>query len=75
MRTPKEKYLNDPQYHSLVDSLESMIHQAQFTPSELREACILACIHYETSRPISMLIDKNTEEALRVLHDFTSKQR
>ena len=50
MKSPEEKYRNDPQYHMLVDMLENMIHDAQFTPSELREACIFACTKYEMNR-------------------------
>lgn len=47
MKTPREKYQNDPQFRMLVDILESQIHQANFTPSELREAAMLASINYE----------------------------
>ena len=45
MKTPKEKYANDNNYRRLVDMLEALIVQAEFTPSEIREACMLACIH------------------------------
>lgn len=51
MKTPEEKYNYDVDYHYLVDYLESLIAKSQFTPSELREACILATIHYEFSNP------------------------
>lgn len=51
MKTPEEKYNNDVEYHHLVDYLECLIVKAHFTPSELREACILATIHYEMSNP------------------------
>ena len=47
MKSPKEKYMNDPEYHHLVKMLEGLIEDARFTPSELREACILASINYE----------------------------
>ena len=47
MKTPREKYMYDPEYHCLVQMLESFIARAQFTPSELREAVVLACINYE----------------------------
>jgi len=56
MKTPKEKYMNDPQYHQLVDTLEGLIHTAQFTPSELREACIFACIKYEITHQRDKII-------------------
>lgn len=56
MRTPKEKYLNDADYHALVTMLEGFIHRAQFTPSELREAAVYACIRYESGRVKPMFI-------------------
>ena len=42
--TPREKYMHDPAYHALVDALRNMIRKAEFTPSELREACLFAAI-------------------------------
>jgi hypothetical protein len=52
--TPEERYHRDPQFKMLVDTLELHIHRAQFTPTELREAAILAAIKYEcrTVRPL-----------------------
>jgi len=47
MITKEEKYRNDVEFRSLVDILESYVHSAKYTPSEIREACILACIHHE----------------------------
>jgi hypothetical protein len=70
MKTPKEKYLNDPQYHHLVCTLEGLIETARFTPSELREACILASINYEMRHIREMQIDPRTQEALEVLDRF-----
>lgn len=29
---PREKYLNDPEYRSLVDTLVSFVHQCDRTP-------------------------------------------
>lgn len=70
MKTPKEKYMNDPEYHHLVNMLESLIEQARFTPSELREACILACINYEMRHVRQHTIDPRLTDALRVLDRF-----
>jgi len=73
MKTPREKYMNDPEYHALVNMLESFIERAQFTPSELREASVLACINYEMRHVRDKTIDPRTMEALRVLDEFTTR--
>ena len=73
MKTPKEKYMNDPEYHHLVNTLEGLIEAARFTPSELREACLLASINYEMRHVRDMQIDPRTEEALHVLDNFVCR--
>jgi hypothetical protein len=75
MKSPREKYQNDPEYHHLVCMLESMIEQARFTPSELREACVLASINYEMRHIRERQIDPRTQDALRVLDEFTSRRQ
>ncbi len=67
MRTPKEKYQNDPEYHNLVRTLEGLIEQARFTPSELREACLLASINYEMRHVRENQIDPEALHAMDVL--------
>jgi hypothetical protein len=51
MQTIDYRYNNDAQVHALVDSLEHMIRNLQFTPSEVRDCAMLATIHYEQRRP------------------------
>jgi hypothetical protein len=75
MKTPKEKYMNDPEYHHLVQTLEGLIEGARFTPSELREACILASINYEMRHVRAHNIDPRLDDAMRTLDDFVSKQQ
>ena len=58
MKTPREKYMNDPEYHHLVVMLEQFIERARFTPSELREASILACINYEMRHVREMALEE-----------------
>ena len=70
MKSPKEKYQNDPEYHHLVCTLEGLIEQARFTPSELREACILASINYEMRHVRDYNIDPRVEDAFRTLDNF-----
>lgn len=61
MQYPKDRYLTDPMYKSLVDMLESYIHRAEFTPSELREAAILASINYESKQARKCMLDLTPE--------------
>ena len=75
MKSPKEKYMNDPHYHHLVSMLEDLIENAHFTPSELREACILASIHYEMRHIRGQQIDPRLNDALQVLDSFTNGQQ
>lgn len=74
MRSPREKYMNDPEYNHLVRTLESMIERAQFTPSELREACVLASINYEMRHIRDKQIPAEVEQAFNILDRFTSKR-
>lgn len=75
MKTPREKCMGDPEYHRLVCLLEGFVEQARFTPSELREAAVLACINYEMRhvREHSMM-DPKVLEALGVLDSFTNRR-
>ena len=68
MKNPKEKYANDNNYRRLVDMLEALIVQAEFTPSEIREACMLACIlneQYRRVRPV--VISAEAAAAMEIL--------
>ena len=51
MKTPEQKYMHDIEYHFLVDLLENFIRRNQYTPSEIREAAMFACIKYEMNQP------------------------
>lgn len=69
MITPEERYLNDPQYKQMVDVLEGMIHQCHFTPSEIREIAMLACIKHEmrvASRSFTISAAEKGEEYSRL---------
>lgn len=52
----EERYLRDPVFHALVSTLRAALQGGNFTPTELREAAILAAsIHEsETIRPLIM---------------------
>lgn len=76
MKTPREKYENDPRYNQLVTTLEMFVENAEFTPSELREACVYACIRCEARRmPKSIIIPDKIEDALNVLEKYTGSKK
>ena len=75
MKSPQQKYLNDPNYHMLCDILENNIRQAQFTPSEVRECAVLACIHYEERQlRKNILVPTDVILALDVLADYRKRE-
>jgi hypothetical protein len=75
--SPRDKYQNDPEYRQLVDLLESFIDRAHYSPSEMREAVVLACINYEMRNVSRMRMELRPEqaEALRILDDFAHKRQ
>lgn len=50
MLTPEQRYRTDPVFHRLVTMLEVELEHGIFTPSELRESCILAATRVEARR-------------------------
>jgi len=50
MQSPQYRYTHDSAYRQIVDTMEYLIHSAQLTPSEIREAAVLASINYESKR-------------------------
>ena len=53
---PRDRYERDVEFRALVDMMRAMIHRSQFSPSEMREAAILACTMYEmmNARPVKL---------------------
>jgi hypothetical protein len=45
--TGEQRYLHDAEFKMLVDTIHSLIDKLQYTPSEIRDAAMLAAIHYE----------------------------
>ena len=44
---PEYRYEHDANFRSIVDLLHYFIQKAEFTPTEMREAALLACIHHD----------------------------
>ena len=69
MRNPRLKYYHDPEYHNLVRTMVDYIISARCTPSEMREASILACIIYEEeyiSRYVKVVPDEIKESLEKI---------
>lgn len=51
---PDERYQRDPVFHALVDTLRAALAGGNWTPTELREAAMLAAAAHEaeTIRPL-----------------------
>lgn len=47
MQTGEERYRADPLFRQLVDMIEASYERLQYTPSEVRDAAMLAAMHYE----------------------------
>jgi hypothetical protein len=63
--------MTDPQLHALVDMFTVQLRQANFTPSEIREAAMLACIKFEMeSVRYLYVIPKPAEDAIEELRRF-----
>ena len=43
----KDRYLNDPLFHNLVDLLMAHMIQHKYTPGELRDAAFIAALNFE----------------------------
>ena len=50
LSNPEMAYLHDPEFKAVVDMLLYHLHRADFTPSELRKAVVLAAIKYESQK-------------------------
>lgn len=46
-----ERYQSDPAFRGLVDQMQVAIERAEFTPTEIREAAMLAQIMFEDKHP------------------------
>lgn len=66
--------MHDPEFRQLVDVLEGFIERADFTPSELREASVYACINYEMRRTVRRGNDPQLRRAFQALDEFANSR-
>lgn len=71
----QERYRNDTKFHYLVDTLAALIYKADYTPSEVREAALLACIRIEMESVRYLhVIPKPAEDAIEELRRFVQHE-
>ena len=73
MQSPKERYENDPQYKQLCDLIENFLTQARFTPSEVRECAVMACMHFEMRhgfRNYLQSVPSQVNDAFKTLEEY-----
>lgn len=51
MNGVRDRYLRDPIFHAVVTHIRAIIDSATLTPSEVREAAMLACVIQEEYNP------------------------
>jgi hypothetical protein len=59
MKSVTDRYTTDALFRALVDAMYVYIDSAQFSPTEIREAAMLAHILYEERRVRPMILDSD----------------
>jgi hypothetical protein len=70
MMSLKERYQNDAIFKRVVDVLETLISKHQMTPTEIREAAILACVHSELRIKRPTEFPPEVQEAFETIRKF-----
>jgi len=72
MPTPQERYDTDAHFRMIVDVLTQQIIECNYSPSELRDAAMLAVVRYETlyTRPKYLM----ENDSLRRVDAYHGKQ-
>lgn len=60
----RTRYRNDPAFAALVNQIRGFIHRVEYTPSELREAVMLAAILEEMEKPLGQFYLQRLEDEL-----------
>ena len=74
LRSPRQRYEGDPIFKSLVDAMVAYIEQAEFTPSELRQAATYASIRHAMRSSEPCVIPRRMVEHLRTLEEWLDSE-
>lgn len=61
LRDIEYRYLHDATLKAFIDALENMMEQLELTPTEVRQACLFACMRVELRHPLTFLNAKLKE--------------
>ncbi len=61
-----KRYRDDPQFKMLVDTMYAMIARLDYTPTEIREAAMLAQLKYEMGHPRPVVFSAPMLEEIRM---------
>ena len=75
MDYPDERYKRDPQFAQLVDRLYMMIKEAQFSPTEIREAAMLVQIKWEQFNPRPIMVSEKLERQMAIFKNANLKEK
>jgi hypothetical protein len=67
MKYVKDRYVNDPSFRNLVATLTSSIAMAEFSPTEIRQAAMQACINYEMTHLRPTIFKADNPELINAL--------
>lgn len=64
MRTLDDRYHNDANFARLVETIEALIRHGEFTPSEIREAALLAQLRQEMHNPRTTFLSRELQNEI-----------
>lgn len=56
----EQRYFSDVEFHTIVNMLYNQLYKVRFTPSEMREAAMLACLKFEYNNPSPIITNPET---------------
>ena len=65
MNDVKKRYLTDAVFHTVVNEMRQLLRGAHLTPSEVREAAMLACIIEKERQPFRVSMSDEEMELMR----------